>query len=203
MFDSFYRTHILWEESMAARIVDYLKSPAGEGKKMVVIAGGFHVRHGLGVPRKALRRAAWPYVIVLPTEIEIPEELREELVMDVDAPELPLLPGDFLWMVDYEDVSKQKVRLGVVLRTDEGSVVVEKVLPDTPAEKVGLQGGDVFVSIDDFPIQEQGDVVIAISGKKPGDTAKVVMKRYGNTLNFTPVLTVPPEGSPKHPGKKP
>jgi len=203
MFERFYRTQVLWEETMASRIVDYLKSPAGAGKKMVVIAGGFHVRHGLGVPRKALRRAAWPYVIVLPTEIEIPEELREELVMDVDTPELPLLPGDFLWMVDYEDVSKQKVRLGVMLRTDEGSVVVEKVLPESPAEEVGIQAGDVFVSIDDFPIQENGDVVIAISGKKPDETAKVVVRREGGELTFNPVLTVPPGVPPKHGEKKP
>ena len=203
MFERFYRTQVLWEETMASRIVDYLKSPAGAAKKMVVIAGGFHVRHGLGVPRKALRRAAWPYVIVLPTEIEIPEELREELVMDVDAPELPLLPGDFLWMVDYEDVAKQKVRLGVMLRTDEGSVVAEKVLPESPAEEVGIQAGDVFVSIDDFPIQEQGDVVLAISGKKPGETAKVVLRREGGELTFNPVLTVPPGVPPKHGEKKP
>ena len=123
--------------------------------------------------------------------------------MDVDAPELPLLPGDFLWMVDYEDVAKQKVRLGVMLRTDEGSVVVEKVLPESPAEEVGIQAGDVFVSIDDFPIQENGDVVIAISGKKPDETAKVVVRREGGELTFNPVLTVPPGVPPKHGEKKP
>jgi uncharacterized iron-regulated protein len=201
MFDSFYRTQILWEESMASRIVDYLRSPAGEGKKMVVIAGGFHVRHGLGVPRKALRRAAWPYVIVLPTEIAIPEERREELTMDVAAPEIPLIAGDFAWMVSYEEVDTKKVRLGVMMRADAGTVVVDKVLPGSPAELSGIKAGDVFVSLDGFPVQEMGDVIIVIGGKKPEETVKVTLRREGAEMTFTPVLTLPPEVPAKHPAK--
>lgn len=201
MFDSFYRTQVLWEESMASRIVDYLKSPAGEGKKMVVIAGGFHVRHGLGVPRKALRRAAWPYVIVLPTETEIPEELREELTMDVSPPKIPLLPGDFAWLVPYEDVSKKKVRLGILMRAADAGVTIEKVLPGSPAEKAGVKAGDLLVSLDDFPIQEQGDAIIVVNGKKEGDTVKVLLRRDGADLTLTATLTLPPEGPAPHPAK--
>jgi uncharacterized iron-regulated protein len=201
MFDSFYRTQVLWEESMASRLVDYLKSPAGEGKKMVVIAGGFHVRHGLGVPRKALRRAAWPYVIVLPTETEIPEELREELTMDVAPPELPLIAGDFAWLVPYEDVKTKKVRLGVIMRTQGETVVIEKVLPGSPAEAAGIKAGDVLVSLDDFPVKEQGDAIIVIGGKKPDETVKVTLRRGGAEMTFTPVLTVPPETPAQHPAK--
>lgn len=193
MFESFYRTQILWEESMASKIVDYLKSPAGAGKKMVVIAGGFHVRYGLGVPRKALRRAAWPYAIVLPTELAIPEELREELTMDVDAPEIPLIAGDFAWLVPYEDVATKKVRLGVMMRVDADTVVIDKVLPGSPAEQVGLKAGDVFVSLDDFPVKEQGDVILVISGKKAGEWVQVRVRREGEELIFAPLLTVPPE----------
>jgi uncharacterized iron-regulated protein len=192
MFDSFYRTQILWEESMASRIVDYLKSPAGEGKKMVVIAGGFHVRHGLGVPRKALRRAAWPYVIVLPTELSIPEELKEELTMDVDPPDIPLIAGDFAWLVPYEDVPSKKVRLGVMMRADAGTVLIDKVLSGSPAEQVGLKAGDVFVSLDDFPVTEQGDVILVIASKKPGDWVKVRVRREGEEMLFAPLLTIPP-----------
>lgn len=198
VFDGFYRTQVLWEETMASRIVDYLRSPAGEGKKMVVVAGGFHVRYGLGVPRKALRRAAWPYVIVLPDEISIPEHLREELTMDVEPPEIPLIAGDFAWMVDYEDLKSKRVRLGVQMRTDGASVLVDKVVPGSPAEKVGIRAGDAFVSIDGVPVEEQGDVIIVIGGKKEGDTADVVVRREGAELTFAPILTIPPEPPPKH-----
>jgi uncharacterized iron-regulated protein len=201
MFDSFYRTQVLWEESMASRIVDYLKSPAGAGKKMVVLAGGFHVRHGLGVPRKALRRAAWPYVIVLPTETEIPQELREELTMDVDPPEIPLLAGDFAWLVPYEEFKSKKVRLGIVMRTDADTVLVDKVQPESPAAQVGIRAGDALVSLDDFPVKEQGDVIIVIGSKKPGETLKVLLRRDGAELTLTPVLTLPPEAPAQHPAR--
>jgi len=201
MFDSFYRTQILWEESMATRIVDYLKSPAGEGKKMVVIAGGFHVRHGLGVPRKVLRRAAWPYMIVLPTEISIPEELKSELTMDVTPPEIPLIAGDFAWMIPYEGVTSKKVRLGVMMRVDAGTVLIDKILPESPAEQVGLKAGDIFVSLDDFPVTEQGDVILVISGKKPGEWVKVRVRREGEEIIFAPLLTLPPELPAQHPAK--
>lgn len=202
MFDSFYRTQILWEESMASRIVEYLKSPAGDGKKMVVVAGGFHVRYGLGVPRKALRRAAWPYVVVLPTELSIPEELREELTMDVSPPEIPLLPGDFAWMIPFEALKTQKVRLGVMMRSAEKTVVVEKVLAGSPAEEAGIKSGDVLVRLDEIAIEEQGDVILVIGSKQPGETVKVVLRRDGAELTVNPVLTLPPEtparSHPKH-----
>lgn len=192
MFDRFYRTQILWEESMASRIVGYLNSPAGAGKKMVVIAGSFHVRHGLGVPRKVLRRAAWPYVIVLPTELSIPEEHQEELMMDVDTPEIPLLTGDFAWMIPYENIKIQKAQLGVLMRLDAGTVVIDKVVPGSPAAQAGLMPGDVFVSLDNFPVDEQGDVSIVIGGKKPGDRVAVKVRRTGQEMLFEPLLAAPP-----------
>jgi len=201
MFESFYRTQVLWEESMASRIVDYLKSPAGAGKKMVVLAGGFHVRHGLGVPRKALRRAAWPYVIVLPTEVSIPEELKAELTMDIEPPEIPLLAGDFAWLVPYEDITRKKVRLGIMMRLDAGTVFVDKVLPGSAAEQVGLKAGDALVSLDGFKVSELGDVILVINGKKPGEWVQVRARRDGVEMLFAPVLTLAPEPPAQHPAK--
>jgi len=204
MFDSFYRTQVLWEETMASRIVDYLNSPAGAGKRMVVIAGGFHVRYGLGVPRKALRRAAWPYVIVLPTELSIPEELKAELTMKIDTPEIPLLAGDFAWMVPYEDVPTKKVRLGVAMRIEAGTVLIDKVLPGSPAEQVGLKAGDAFISLDGLPIEEQGDVVLVIAGKQPGDWVQVRVRRAGKEMLFAPLLAIPElpaDRAAQHPAK--
>ena len=59
----------------------------------------------------------------------------------------------------------------------------------------------VFVSLDDFPIREMGDVVIVIGGKKPDETVKAILRRDGAEMTFTPVLTVPPETPAKQPAK--
>ena len=183
MFDSFFRVQMLWEESMASRIVGYLKSPRGEGKRMVTLTGGWHVRYGFGVPKKAIRRMSMSYVIVLPEEIEIPPEKADQQ-MDVDLPEIPLIPGDFAWMVPYEDLDKDKVRMGVSIAEKEGKVVVEGVADGSPAAKAGIPAGSVIVSFDGKPVTDVTDVFYLVGAKREGDKAVVVVRRGGADQTF-------------------
>jgi len=100
-FESFFRVQLLWEESMAERVVDYLGSERGQGKIMVTITGSGHVEYGFGVPKKVIRRMPMPYVIIAPTEIEVPPEKQ---MPDVRLPELPLYPADFVWWIPYQEL---------------------------------------------------------------------------------------------------
>jgi len=178
MFDSFFRVQMLWEETMAERIVGYLKSPRGEGKKMVTVTGGWHVRYGFGLPKKVVRRLPLPYVIVQPVEIEIPEEKKDQQ-MDVDLPGIPLLPYDFAWYVPYEGLEGKHVLMGVLLSESEGRVSVKRVEEGSPAEKAGLRAGDVFVSFDGEPVEDMTDIFYRMGKKKEGDTASLVLLRDG------------------------
>lgn len=182
-FESFFRVQMLWEESMASRIVDYLRSPRGAGKRMVTLTGGWHVRYGFGVPKKAIRRMPMPYVIVLPEEIEIPAEKADQQ-MDVDLPEIPLIPGDFAWMVPYEDLEADKVRMGVSIAEKEGGVVVEHVADASPAAKAGIPAGSVIVSFDGQPVTDMSDVFYLVGAKRVGDRAVVVVRRDGADQTF-------------------
>ncbi|MGB7972480.1 MAG: ChaN family lipoprotein [Candidatus Deferrimicrobiaceae bacterium] len=178
MFESFFRVQMLWEETMAERVVDYLKSPRGKGKKMVTITGGWHVRYGFGLPKKVVRRMPLPYVIIQPVEIEIPEEKKDQQ-MDVDLPEIPLLPYDFAWYVPYEGLEKKRVLMGVLLSENEGRVSVKSVEEGSPAEKAGIRPGDVFVSFDGEPVEDMTDILYRMGKKKEGDTASLVLLRDG------------------------
>lgn len=178
MFESFFQVQMLWEETMAERVVEYLGSPRGAGKKMVTITGGWHVRYGFGLPKKVVRRMPVPYVIVLPTEIEIPEEKRDQ-IMDVELPPLPLLPADFAWYVPYEGLEGKRVRMGVLLSEKEGRVVVRSVVDGSPAAKAGLLPGDAFVSFDGHPVEETADILYRVGNKKEGDGASLVLDRNG------------------------
>lgn len=100
-FDAFFRIQLLWEESMAERIVGYLASVRGAGKIMVVLTGSGHVEFGFGVPKKVVRRMPLPYVIILPAEIETPPEKQ---MPGVEMPEVPLPPADFFWWVPYVEL---------------------------------------------------------------------------------------------------
>lgn len=194
MFDSFFRVQMLWEESMASRIVEYLKSPRGEGKTMVTLTGGWHVRYGFGVPKKTLRRMPMAYAIVLPEETEIPEG-KEGQLMNVDLPEIPLLAGDFEWMVPYEDLEKEKVRLGVTIGEHEGEVIVEGVADGSPAAKAGIVPGSVIVSLDGNRVTDVEDVFYIVGAKREGDKAAVVVRQDGTerTLEVTFVKTPKPK----------
>ena len=99
----FYRIQVLWDETMADTAARYLESPEGEGKHLLIFAGGQHVRYGFGIPRRLFRRVPLPYAIVGTVMVEIPENKRDR-IMDVEPPELPLPPADVFYAVGYRDL---------------------------------------------------------------------------------------------------
>ena len=195
MFEAFFRVQLLWEETMAVRVVDYLRSPRGEGKKMVTITGGWHVRYGFGIPKKVIRRMPMPYAIVLPEEISIPEEKKDQM-MSVDLPQIPLLPADFVWWVPYEGLEGKQVVMGVRLSGKDNEVLVEGVTPGSPAEKAGILPGDRIFSFGGQKVRDVTDVFLCVREKKAGDEAMVAVRRDGVEkslrVKFFPI-----------PGKKP
>jgi membrane-associated protease RseP (regulator of RpoE activity) len=61
----------------------------------------------------------------------------------------------------WESFPRSGFRLGVVLSDDNGDakgVAIEKILPDSPADKAGLRVGDILVRIDGQKIQTSRDV---------------------------------------------
>lgn len=177
-FDSFLRVQLLWEETMARNVVDYLSSPRGEGKRMVTITGGWHVKYGFGLPKKVVRRLPMAYAILLPGEISTPEQ-KEGRLMDVDLPEIPLLPAQFVWYVPYNSIEEKRVRMGTRMEEKEGRLLVESVSPGSPAEKAGIAKGDELLALDGRPVKESVDVLFRIGEKRDGDTARVTVRRGG------------------------
>ena len=177
-FDSFLRVQLLWEETMAQKVVDYLKSPRGEGKRMVTITGGWHVKYGFGLPKKVVRRLPMDYAILLPEEISTPEQ-QEGRLMRVDLPEIPLLPAHFLWYVPFNSIDEKRVRMGVRMEEKEGRLLVESVAPGSPASIAGIAKGDELLALDGQPVKEPVDVLFRVGGKRQGDTARVTVRRGG------------------------
>ncbi len=195
MFDAFFRVQLLWEETMAVRIADYLRSQRGEGKKMVTFTGGWHVKYGFGIPKKVIRRMPMPYAVVLPAETSIPEEKKDQM-MDVDLPPIPLLPADFVWWIPYEGLEGKQAVMGVMMASKDNEVVVEAVTPGSPAEKAGIVKGDRIAAFDGEPVSDVTDVFLRVREKKHGDEAAVEVRRGGGgktlKVKFFPM-----------PGKKP
>jgi serine protease Do len=121
--------------------------------------------------------------------------------MDVALPEIPLQPGDFAWIVGYEDLSDQRVHLGVIVRdTDEG-VKVLGTLKNSTAEDVGLQENDIVTALDGQPVETKFDLTYLISLKKIGEKGIIEVLRDNEPLRYEVTFQARPKlgALPKHP----
>jgi len=74
--DQYYEAQVVWDETMGSRVAETLDRPDSPAK-MVVLAGRVHIKGGLGIPDRAAKRGAIPYVVVLPvTQSELRSELK-------------------------------------------------------------------------------------------------------------------------------
>jgi putative serine protease PepD len=84
--------------------------------------------------------------------------------------------------------------IGVTLADDNQQptttgAVVSAVTAGGPADKAGIQAGDVIVAVDGKVIPDADTAIVAIrANHKPGDKVKVTVKRGGSTLTFTVTL---------------
>jgi hypothetical protein len=182
-FEAFYRVQVLWDESMAQGIAEFLESPVGQDKRVLVFAGGHHVQYGYGIPRRVFRRTPLPYATILPMTVRMPSDKRHKL-MPVSFPEIPFRPADFAWIVGYEDLSKEKVYLGVMIRDTDDGVKVMGTLKNSTAEKLGLQKEDIITAMDGQPIETKFDLTYVIGLKKPGDEGVIEIKRDNEPLTY-------------------
>lgn len=191
--DGFVRVQTLWDETMAESAVRYLESAAGKEMHLLVIAGGNHVSHGFGIPRRVFRRLPASYLLIGGREIDIPADKLNRL-MNVEVPEFPMVPYDFLAYLAYEDLPKKGTGLGVMIEpTPAGhGLVVKKVAPDSSAERAGLQPGDLLHSLDDEPLRDPFDLIYAVQQKQPGSQGTLQIRRQGKTLTVDVLFTSSP-----------
>ncbi|MGE5173967.1 MAG: ChaN family lipoprotein [Betaproteobacteria bacterium] len=158
-FDFFYQAQILWDETMAFSIDEYLKK--NPDRQMIVIAGGGHLAYGSGIPKRAFRRNGYTYSTIL-----------NDAAVDQDIADYLVFPQTL------DGVMSPK--LMVVLREGGGKVIIVDLPEDSVSRKAGIKAGDTIVSLDGAPVQTLDDVKIALFYKKHEDTVivKAVRKRF-------------------------
>jgi uncharacterized iron-regulated protein len=182
--EALQQIQLLWDETMAQTAAEFLASSGASGKRLVVIAGGNHVRYGFGIPRRLFRRVPVPYTIVETYPAEVAPHKRDKL-MDVELPDLPMRPADVYLAIGYDDHEGGRVKLGVLIEpVEEGGVRVVGVLPGSPAEAAGLQKGDRIVSAGGNAVREPSDLTRTVSGYEPGDTGPVEVVRGEERLGL-------------------
>ena len=84
--------------------------------------------------------------------------------------------------------------VGLEPRVDGGrGALIAEVAPDSPAERAGLEVGDVVVAADGTPIDGLPAFIAAIRDKSPGDSIDLEVLRTGSRLTLTAVLIERPQ----------
>jgi putative serine protease PepD len=73
---------------------------------------------------------------------------------------------------------------------------VGHVFSGSPAERAGVQVGDVIKRVGQTPVQSPEDVAAAVSSHHPGQTVDVVVQRSGRTLTLHATLGTQPAHTP-------
>jgi uncharacterized iron-regulated protein len=199
--EGFVRAQTLWDETMAESVAGYLSSPAGEGRQMLVVAGGYHVEYGFGIPRRVFRRFPASYVLIGGDEIDIPPE-KQNQIMDVKLPPFPMIPFDFMVFLAYESLPQQAVRLGVEIGPAPAGrgLLVRSVEAGSNGERAGLKAGDLLLEFDGAVLADSYDLIHAVKQKKAGDHGELQIERQGRRESLDVLFQA--AGSNKAPNQK-
>lgn len=92
-----------------------------------------------------------------------------------------LLAGDIVG-------APSRVELGIVLDESADAPTVKSVAEDGPAEKAGMMPGDVIVKFGNEKVHLVDDLLEALSGREPGQTVTVEVRRGDAIVSLKVVL---------------
>ncbi|HSQ77612.1 MAG TPA: ChaN family lipoprotein, partial [Nitrospirota bacterium] len=155
-FDFFYQAQILWDETMAQSVDEFLKKDPEY--RMVVIAGGGHLAFGSGIPKRAFRRNGLPYAILL-NDGDVERDIANYLVLPqvIEGAAAPMLM--------------------VALKVESSRVIVTDMPEDSVSKQAGVKVNDTILSLDGTKVENVEDLKLELFFKKKGDIVKVKVLR--------------------------
>jgi len=145
---------------------------AHPGTTLVVLAGTGHVIYELGIARQIQEWYEGPVTTIVPVSVE---DANTRVRASV---------GDFAWGVP-ETIDPAFPELGAVSVSIEGGLHILRVEPGLPAERGGLETGDLLTHFKDVAITEKSDFSRILATVEWGDEVAVIIQRDGAPQEFT------------------
>jgi uncharacterized iron-regulated protein len=184
-FERFYESQCLWDEGMAETLSDYLKSPEGQKKTVLVLAGGGHIVYGFGIPKRFFRRTPLPFrTVVLKPWSKAPDD------QELSSPRTSSPIADFLWITRPDPQHRDRPRIGLFLsgKDEAEGLRIERVIPGSPAEKAGLLAGDRIIAVEGEETSDVAELHEAVSQKGWGSGVTIRVIRGGLKKEVTVTL---------------
>jgi thiol-disulfide isomerase/thioredoxin len=83
--------------------------------------------------------------------------------------------------------------IGLSLSPSDHGVLVDRVMPRTPAERAGVRAGDRILAVDDAPVATAGELIEKVQAKGVGDRVTLRFVRAGKTRSASMALEPRPD----------
>lgn len=179
-FARFVEAQSLWDRAMAEGIARFRQGRPGT--RVVGILGAGHIRHGYGVPHQLrhLGQARHASLVTQPS--------------DHDCGAITAGMADAVYLIPPQPDPFPPPRLGVALKVVEGGVMIEKVMPDSLAQKTGLKNDDVILQAAGIKVASIEDVRGHVHRQPPGTWLPLLIRRGQEQLEM--VVRFPPGTEP-------
>lgn len=115
------------------------------------------------------------------------------MMMEEGMPMMKKMEKEFMVMPPKET----RGFIGVVTEEEDGKLVIQSVVPNSPAEKTGLMEEDVIAEINSIPVTEPSELIEELKTTKPGDMAHLKIISGGVEKMVDVKLGTPPAPKPQ------
>lgn len=134
--DFFYQSQLIWDETMAEGVDNYIK--LNPQKTVVVIAGSGHIENHNGIPSRVFRRNALPYQVISTNPHKT-------------------LVGDILTHSKGNVTIPSEKKIGVALKSNDNLTVI-RVVDKSFGSKIKIKKDDKIVKLNDENVSSISDV---------------------------------------------
>ena len=123
------------------------------------------------------------YVYEIPPEV-YQQETPEEILRALGDPYTEYMTAEEYQMLLQGVNGQTLVGMGVIIRMEEdGRLIIQDILPNSPALEAGLEEGDQILAIDGVKITPETDYLTMLAGEE--DTSVILtISRQGETADY-------------------